>query len=313
MRRPAVGYGLVVAAATLFIVNAGVSRATIRAGVDPQTLTTARVTGAVPIFALGALLLNRPALRPPSRRMIGWMVLMGIVGVALLQWTYFVAIDRLPVGIALLVEYTAPVLIALWARFVARQPVSGWLWPALGLALVGLAAVARVWDGLAFDGLGLLAAVGAALCYAVFFLVGDHTIADRDPLHVMVWTFLLGAIFLNLVWPLSRLDSDVVSGRVTLGGSLDAVTLPGWSLLTWVIVMGTVVPFALNLTALRHLPPTVVAVVAMVEPIGVTALGWAWYDERLDAVQITGGLVVIAGIVLAQSARRTGNEPVPIG
>lgn len=129
----------------------------------------------------------------------------------------------------------------------------------------------------------------------------------------MVWTFLLGAVFLNVVWPLTRLDGDVVTGQVSLGGSFDSVMLPGWSLLTWVIVMGTVVPFALNLTALRHLPPTVVAVVSMVEPIGVTALGWAWYDERLGAVQMVGGLVVIAGIVLAQSARRTGDDPVPIG
>lgn len=302
--RPVVGYALVLGAAVLFIVNAGVSRATIRGGVDPETLTTIRATGSVPIFALWALLWDRGALRPPRGRMIGWLLVMGVVGVALLQWTYFVAIDRLPIGIALLVEYTAPVLVALWARFVAREPVSGRIWPALGLSLAGLAVVARVWDGVAFDGVGLLAALGAAVCFAAYFLIGDHGIADRDPLHVILWAFLVAAVFLNVIWPLTRLDSTSVTGSVSLGGTLDDVSVPGWALLLWVVTLGSVAPFALNLFALRHLPATVVVVVAMVEPVGVTALGWAWFDETLGLVQLAGGAAVIGGIVLAQSARR---------
>jgi len=301
--RPAVGYALVLSAAVLFIVNAGVSRATIRGGVDPQTLTTLRATGSVPVFAVWAVLWDRGALRPPRGRMIGWLLVMGVVGVALLQWTYFVALDRLPIGIALLVEYTAPVMVALWARFVAKEPVSGRIWPALGLSLVGLAVVARVWDGIAFDGLGLVAGFGAATCFAVYFLVGDHGISDRDPLHVILWAFLIAAVFLNLIWPLTRLDGDIVTGSVNLGGSLDDVSVPGWALLLWVVTLGSVAPFALNLFALRHLPATVVVVVAMVEPVGVTALGWAWFDETLGLIQLAGGAAVVGGIMLAQSAR----------
>lgn len=307
--RPAVGYALVLGGAVLFIINAGVSRASIRAGVDPQTLTTLRATGSVPIFALWALLWDRDALRPPRGRMIGWLIVMGVVGVAMLQWTYFVALDRLPIGIALLVEYTAPVLVALWARFVSREPVSARIWPALALSLAGLGVVARVWDGLAFDGLGLVAGFGAAVCFAVYFLVGDHGIADRDPLHVILWAFLIAAVFLNVIWPLTRLDGSVVTGTVSLGGSLEDVTLPGWALLLWVVTLGSVAPFALNLFALRHLPATVVVVVAMVEPVGVTALGWAWFDETLGVVQLLGGAAVVAGIMLAQSARRSAPPP----
>jgi drug/metabolite transporter (DMT)-like permease len=310
--RPAVGYALVLGAAVMFIVNAGVSRATIRAGVDPQTLTTIRTTGSVPIFALWALLWDRDALRPPRGRMIGWLLVMGVVGVALLQWTYFVALDRLPIGIALLVEYTAPVLVALWVRFVVREPVSGRIWPALALSLAGLGVVARVWDGLAFDGLGMVAGLGAAACFATYFLVGDHGIADRDPLHVILWAFLIAAVFLNVVWPLTRLDGSFLGGSASLGGALEDVTVPGWALLLWVVTLGSVAPFALNLFALRHLPATVVVVVAMVEPVGVTALGWAWFDETLGLVQLLGGAAVVAGIMLAQSARRSTSEPVPL-
>jgi drug/metabolite transporter (DMT)-like permease len=69
-------------------------------------------------------------------------------------------------------------------------------------------------------------------------------------------------------------------------------------------VLGTVVPFAVELFALRHLSATTVTMVAMLEPIGVSALGWLWFVERLDAVAVVGGLAVVAGIVLAQTARR---------
>jgi drug/metabolite transporter (DMT)-like permease len=121
---------------------------------------------------------------------------------------------------------------------------------------------------------------------------------------VILWAFLVATVFLNLIWPLTRLDGDVVTGSVSLGGSLDDVSVPGWALMLWIVTLGSVAPFALNLFALRHLPATIVVVVAMVEPVGVTALGWAWFDETLGLVQLAGGVAVIGGIVLAQSARR---------
>jgi drug/metabolite transporter (DMT)-like permease len=77
-----------------------------------------------------------------------------------------------------------------------------------------------------------------------------------------------------------------------------------WAVLAWIVVVGTVLPFGVELSALRHLSATTVTMVAMLEPIGVSALGWVWFAESLDAVALTGGVAVVAGIVLAQSARR---------
>jgi drug/metabolite transporter (DMT)-like permease len=71
-----------------------------------------------------------------------------------------------------------------------------------------------------------------------------------------------------------------------------------------VIVLGTLVPFAVELVALGHLRATTVTMVAMLEPVGVAALGWVWFGERLDAVALVGGVAVVAGIVIAQTARR---------
>src|SRR3954453_7829004 len=138
-RNPAFGLALVVLGAVLFVQNAGASRVALRAGVDPASLTTLRVTGTVLVLVAAAAISRRDALRPPTGRLALLILVHGLVGVAALQWTYFVAIDRLPVGMALLLEYQAPLLVALWARFAQREHVRRQLWLGLGLAWGGLA------------------------------------------------------------------------------------------------------------------------------------------------------------------------------
>jgi drug/metabolite transporter (DMT)-like permease len=103
-RRPFLGLALVVLGATLFIQNAGASRVALRAGVDPLTLTTIRVTRTFVVLLAVAAVVRRDALRPQGGHLGALIVVHGLVGVAALQWTYFVAIDRLPVAMALLLE-----------------------------------------------------------------------------------------------------------------------------------------------------------------------------------------------------------------
>ncbi len=228
------------------------------------------------------------------------VLLYGIVGVALLQVTYFIAIDRLPVGIALLLEYLAPVLIALWAFGVQRQPVRRRLWPALGLSLVGLAMVAQVWDGGSLDALGVAMGLLAAVCFATYFLAGEHLVGQRDPLSTVFWGFAVATVFWAVVRPWWTFDASVLGGSTTVFGD---VTAPVWALVVWVVLLGTLVPFGVETVALQHLPATVVGTLAMVEPVGAAALAWLWFGESLAPVQIVGGLVVIGAILLAQTAR----------
>lgn len=309
VRRPALGYALVVTGAVLFVLNAGVSRVAIRAGVDATSLTSLRVTGAVLVFAVVAAVIRPTALRPPRGRDLLLLVALGLIGVAALQWTYFVAIDRLPLGVALLLEYTAPVLVALWAHFVQHEPVRRRMWVAIALSLTGLVLVAQVWQGLAFDGLGVLAGLGAAVCFATYFLLGERQVSGADPLSVILWSFLVAAAVLNVAQPVTAIDTDVLTSSTSMLGALDRWALPVAALLAWIVVAGTVVPFFAALLALRHLPATLVTMVAMLEPVGATALGWAWFDETLDGIQLVGALAVVAGILLAQSARGTAQEP----
>ncbi len=300
-----------VSAAVLFIVNAGVSRVAMRAGVDPTTLTSLRITGALAVFVLWALAGQRGALRPPAGRHLLLVLALGALGVAALQWTYFIAVDRLPVGVALLLEYTAPVLVALWARFVRHEPVRDRMWIAIGLSLLGLAVVSQVWDGLTLDAVGVAAGFGAAVSFAAYFLLGESAVSALSPLRVILWSFAAATVLMNLLAPITRLTDG--GATTSLLGALAHLTVPVWALLGWIVVLGTVTPFALELYALRHLPATVVVVVAMLEPVGALALGWAWFGEALNALQLLGCAAVVAGIVLAQSARQAHPEPIPLG
>jgi len=303
-RNPALGLGLVAFGALLFVQNAGVSRVALRAGVDPTALTTLRVTGTAVLLVLVAAVFRRDALRPPGGRLGLLLVVNGLVGVAALQWTYFVAIDRLPVGMALLLEYQAPILVALWARYVQHERVRPRLWVGLALAWAGLAAATGIWRGLTFDVVGVLGGLGAAVCFATYFLIGEHGVGRLDPLRVILWSFLVATVGLNIVHPLTGARLDLLGDRVSLLGRLADYTAPVWAVLAWIVVVGTVLPFGVALLALRHLPATTVTMVAMLEPIGVSALGWVWFSEALDTVALLGGVAVVVGIVLAQSARR---------
>ncbi len=309
-RNPTYGLVLVLTGAGLFILNAGVSRVALRAGVDPSTLTTIRVTGTLLVLALVAALLKPAALRPPKGRLAVLVVAHGLVGVAALQWTYFVAIDRLPIGMALLLEYQAPLIVALWAKFVQGEKLRPRIWLGLALAMAGLAAATGIWEGLAFDGVGVVAGLAAAVCFAAYFLIGEIGVNAIDPLRVILWSFAVAAVVLNVAAPVTGANR-LLGDQVSLLGRLGDQLAPVWLLLVWVVVLGTVIPFAAELVALQHLRATTVTTIAMLEPVGAVALGWVWFRESLGPVAVLGCAAVVAGIVLAQTARRTAVlEPV---
>jgi drug/metabolite transporter (DMT)-like permease len=233
-----------------------------------------------------------------------------VVGVALTQFLYFVAIGRLPVGIALVFEMTAPVGIALWVRLVRREPVRPRIWVALTLSLSGLVLVAQVWQGGgSLDPLGVGAGLAAAVCLATYYLMGERGTATRDPVALTTWTFVAAGLFWAVVAPFTApLDPAVLGERVPV--SLGEATLPLWLLVLWIVVLGAIVPFWLSIAALRHLPPTTAGLVATVEPVFASVVAWLWVEQVLTGWQVAGGLVVLGGIALAQTAR-TAARPAP--
>ena len=299
---PARGYLYLVVAAALFALNGTVSKVILASGMTAMRLTELRCAGAAVGLVL-VLLVVAPSRLRVSRSELPLLAAYGVAGVALTQCFYFVAIARMPVSIALLLEYTAPLMVALWARFVLKERVRNRVWAALGLSLVGLSLVAEVWQGSTLDGFGVVAAMVAAVALAIYYLLGEHSTSHRDPLSTTFWAFVFATLLWSVVQPWWSFPAGDTRGSTPLLGNLDDLSLPLWSLLLCMVVLGTIVPFVLVLSGLHHLPATRVGMVGMLEPVLAGLVAWVWLGEALGAVQLTGGLVVLVGIVLAQTAR----------
>jgi drug/metabolite transporter (DMT)-like permease len=296
------GYAMVWTAATLFAVNGVVSKVILESGLSSLRLAQARCTGALLILAPVLVLFARHTLRAGARE-LPLLVVFGIAGLAAVQWFFFVAIHRLPIGIALLIQYIAPLLVALWARYAMRERVRRRVWAALALALSGLALVVQIWRGITLDGVGVTAALAAAVTLALYILVAERGVGTRDPVSLSLYGFLFAALFWAIVEPLWSFPTELVARDVSLLGNLAGLDLPMWALVGWVIVLGTIVPFGLVTAALRHISATRVGIVAMLEPVAATLAAFLWLGEELAPAQLLGGAVVLAGILLAQTAR----------
>src|SRR5262249_36065579 len=136
-------------------------------------------------------------------REVPFLAVFGICGLVFVQWLYLLAIHRLEIGIALLIQYLAPLLVALWARFVVHRPVRRRIWLALALALFGLSLVVQIWEGSAtgLNGLGVLAALGGAVAFAAYILLAEHGVKQRDAVSLTAFGFLFGALFFALIQP----------------------------------------------------------------------------------------------------------------
>ena len=276
-----------------------------------------RATGSA-VILLAAVALVRPASLRTNRRELAFLAVFGILGLALVQFFYFVALSRLNIGIALVIEYIAPVLVALYARFFVHEPVRRRLWAAIALSLAGLSLVVDLWSGVTLSTTGVLACLAAAVAYALYIIMADRSLrGGRDATSLLAFGFLFASIFWAIVQPWWSFPAGSVEASASLLGRLDDFSAPVWLLLGYVVVLGTVVPFVLIVNALHHISPTRTIIVAMLEPVLAAAVAYVWLGEELTGQQIAGSLLVLGGIVLAQTAREieptgAGAEAVPV-
>ncbi|MFD8379969.1 DMT family transporter [Streptomyces sp. NPDC059679] len=301
-----VGLGLALTSALAFGGSGVAAKPLIEAGLEPLHVTWLRVAGAA-LVMLPVAWHHRdlPAKRPAL--LVGF----GLLAVAGVQACYFAAISRIPVGVALLVEYLAPALVLGWVRFVQRRPVSGAAAVGVVLAVGGLACVVEVWSGLSFDAVGLLLALGAAGCQVGYFVLADHGSDGEnaaDPLGVIAYGLIVGAVALTVVARPWNLDWAVLAGRADLAGA----RVPAVLLLGWIVLVATVVAYLTGVVSVRRLSPQVAGVVACLEAVVATVLAWVLLDEHLSLPQIVGGAVVLFGAFIAQTSapKAAAAEPV---
>jgi drug/metabolite transporter (DMT)-like permease len=297
-----VGYVYALLASVLFGANGSVTKVLVQAGLQPAQLTLFRVLATAVLAGAVLLATDRRAFRV-SGRQLGTLAVLGIAGVAMLQYTYAVALGLLPVGITLLIEYMAVLLVALVAFFVFKEKVRARLWMAIGFVLVGLAIVARIWAS-DLDPFGVLMATEAAVTLTIYFVIGEREVGKSSPMAVAFWTMGFATVFWLVFSAWWTIDPAIFGRTHSLGGTLAAVVVPLWVPLLWTMLLGSFAPFFLSLLALKHLSATAAGIVATSEVIFAFLVAWLWLGEGLEAVQLVGAAVVLVGIILAQTARK---------
>ena len=293
---------LLILSALMFASNGIASKLLLDGHITAWRLAQIRALSACAILAI-YLWRKAPQTFRIKRSEILPLVSYGIIGIAMVQALYFLAISRMHVSIALLIEFTAPVWIVVYLRVVKRRHVPNQMWLALILALTGLALIAQIWDGLTLDGIGVIAGFGASFALAFCFLCGESLTGNRDNQSITMWGFFFAGFAWCLVLPIWSFPFDVFTTAIPLAGALEGSSTPGWVLILYVVLIGTIFPYLCVMAGLKNLKASTTSTFGLLEPIFAGIVAWIWFAESWSVIQLIGGVVVIAGIYMADQAR----------
>ena len=268
-------------------------------------LRLAEVRSVSAVVILGTYVLcTRPEIIKVKKSEIPRLALYGVVGFAFVNFGYLYGIQRgVPLGLVLIIEFTAPIWIALWIKIVRRGFVANEMWLAVALSFAGLILVAKVWEGFKFDLIGLIAASICAFCLAAYFLMSEKIGKSREPIATMIFGMGFASIFWLVVLPPWTFPFHVFTQKMDLGGIAAGTMLPGWLLIGTAAIFGTVVPYMLVLSGMKMLTASTSSVIGMLEPVIAGAFAWIWFGQSWDWIQLIGAAIVLIGIYLADRAK----------
>jgi drug/metabolite transporter (DMT)-like permease len=296
-----IGYIASIAGALLFGLNGVVIKMLMEGtALSGSQITQFRVTGTAIIMGAVMLVINRRALILKRAQVVP-IVILGIV-VASLQATYAIAVNMMPVGIALLLEYTAVLFVALIAFFWFKEFVKARIWVSIAMVLAGLAVVAEVWNT-TLDPIGVLWAMGASLSLTAYFVLGERQTGSMHPMAVGFWTMLVASVFWAMFSGWWEIDPAILLRDIPVTTDPNGTVAPAWLLMIANIVMGTFMSFALSLFAISRLKATRSGIVATSEILFAFLFAFLLLGEALNFIQLIGAAVVLLGIVVAQTAR----------
>ena len=273
-------------------------------------LRLAEVRSVSAVVILGTyVLLTRPEVIKVKKSEIPRLALYGVVGFAFVNFGYLYGIQRgVPLGLVLIIEFTAPIWIALWIKIIRKGFVANEMWLAVALSFTGLILVAKVWEGFTFDLMGLIAAMLCAFCLAAYFLMSERIGKTREPIATMIFGMGFASIFWLVVLPPWSFPFEVFSMQMDLGGIAKGTVLPGWLLIGAAAIFGTVVPYMLVLSGMKMLTASTSSVIGMLEPVIAGAFAWIWFGQSWDLIQLIGAAIVLVGIYLADRAKTVKSE-----
>jgi drug/metabolite transporter, DME family len=293
------GYAAVAIAAVLWAAGGAYASRLIDLGASFVELTEARAWITALVLAAVTLARPKPA-RPTTDRPAVWLVVVFGLSIAAANVTYYAALSRLPVAIAITTQYTAPGLVVLWAALAERARPSRLVIGALCAAVAGVALLAEVpvlvAEGrLRLDGVGFLFAGLSAVAFATYMVSGERvgrSLGSREAV-------LRGFIVASVLW----LGVQVMRGRP------DTLLEPRFAFaIAFLAVATTIAPFLLFVWGLERISASDAGIVSTLEPLTAAVIAFVWLDQSLSAWQIAGALLVIVGIGLVQAERPQSEE-----
>ncbi len=298
---PLLGYLLLILGVSLFAFNASVAKLVMQAALGAPELTAIRITGAFLVLLPIAYFRARPYLKV-SRKEIPKFIGFGVLGLTMTQFLYFAALERIEVGLAIIIEYLSPIIVALYLRFWRKQFISPRVWLSIILALFGLSLITDIWSGFDVDILGFSFAFGAAIAVSIYFLGGEVLVRQRGSIALTTLAMGVGAGFWLIFSPFWLWSWELFANTIEI--SQVGIELPIYSLLIWVAVMGAVAPFWLVFTAMKYIDAKKAAILGLLEPVIASLVAFILLGEILSTIQLIGGAIVLIGVTLAETARQ---------
>jgi len=281
--------------AATFGVSGPFAKSLIESGWSPGGAVFARVAGGALVMMVIAVATQWPRLRQVSTH-TRTVLLYGVFAISGVQLCFFNAVQHLSVGVALLLEYLAPIIAIGWVWITkgARPSVQTLLGAAV--ALIGAAVVIDVFGSAEISAVGVAWGLAAAACLAVYFVISERADGDLHPVvlaasGLTVSAVVIGALGLVGVLPLQFSASNAVVADHSVNVWLPVVVL---------VLVSTVIAYLTGIAAITLLGPTIGSLVALTEVLCAVVAAWILVGESVTALQAVGGAAIIAGLVLAR-------------
>ncbi len=296
-----------VSSAFTFGLSGPFAKALMSAGWSPTAAVTARLAGGALALAIFASFV-RPAWVKEARAHARTVLIYGLVPVAGAQLCYYNAVARLSVGVALLLEYTAPVLVVAWIWATTRRAPSRLTLAGVALAIVGVALVLDVVHGVRVDAVGVAWGLAAAVCAVSYFMMSDEVTADGSGLHSITLAaggLVVAAVTVALLGATGVMPLAFTANHAVVAGA----TVP-WVVPVLVLaVVSTAVAYTLGISGVARLRPSFASLVGLGEVLFAVLAAWVLLGERISPIQAIGGVVVLSGLALARLGHRSPESP----
>lgn len=294
------GYLYVLIGTTLWGVSSVVAKSLFMIGLRPAELVQIRLTLATLTLLLILLILDR------NRMIVSWrdlpyFLVLGFVGVAGVQFTYYYTISKIHVGPAVLIQYLSPVWISLYAFTFQKEPITKGKIAALLLALLGCYFTVGGYrmDLLRLNRIGVVSGLTSSLFFAFYALYGEKGLKKYDPWTLVLYGFGFGAVFYWMFTPPTKLMTEGYSFKI-------------WMAFLYIAIFSTLIPFGLYFKGIEKVRATRASITATWEPVVAGITAYFVLGEVLSPLQVVGGVGVIAAIVLLQIAKEKAAPSSPI-